>query len=362
MKKHISASASSSSLLDSVGNLLSKLLNKFIDSLFSDDTYDKKTDDKVSDDVKKEAEKARKKYGNKSKNKPSADEADKQTEEVPMSVERITVTPKSDAENADDLDEFEISKVQWGDTKDIFVTVKNKRTGKTKADYLNNPSESQIKTAIENLKSEVTASKRIKVSLNRIVGETEDTIDITAIQCSYDIGSAYTDIRAVLDDDEFIDTVPEGESAYEILPTDDDYVVDEYDGEVDSGDIYAGTFDCATCFYTCLFYLHINKPYMGSEFSNLVESLKYSAQYQMETIARWTKMHDKSAEVMLCYCSDCCDTECPDNWMILETALSGYRNCLEALYSCANHEEQSVIDGWLLDIDYALYAINNATL
>lgn len=360
MKKHISASASSSSLLDSVSNLLSKLLNKFIDSLFSDDNYDKKTDDKVSDDVKKEAEKARKKYGNKSKNKQSSDETDKQTEEIPMSVERITVTPKSGAENADDLDEFEISKVQWGDTKDIFITVKNKRTGKTKADYLNNPSESQIKTAIENLKSEVTASKRIKVSLNRIVGESEDTIDITAIQCSYNVGSAYTDIRAVLDDDEFIDTVPEGESAYEILPTDDDYVVDEYDGEVDSGDIYAGAFDCATAFYSCIFYLCINRTYGNTDFMSFIESLKYSTQYQMETLAKWTKMHTPSKEVTLCYCTDCCDTECPDRWTILETALADYRNCLEALYSCAAHEEQSVIDGWLLDIDYAQYRVHGA--
>ena len=360
MKKHVSVSASNSSLLDSVSSLLSKLLNKFIDSLFSNDTYDKKTDDKVSEDIKKEAEQARSKKSNKSKTKPATDESNEQTEEAPMFVERITITPKPDTENAEDLDEFEISKVQWGDTKDIFVHVKNKRTGKTKADYLNNPSESQIKNAIEKLKSEVTASKRIKVSLNRIVGESEDTIDITAIQCSYDISSAYTDICAVLDDAEFIDTVPEGESAYEILPTDDDYVVDEYDGEVDSGDIYAGAFDCATAFYSCIFYLYINRTCGNTDFMSFIESLKYSTQYQMETLANWTKMHTPSKEVTLCYCADCCDTECPDRWTILETALADYRNCLEALYSCAAHEEQSVIDGWLLDIDYAQYRVHSA--
>ncbi len=198
------------------------------------------------------------------------------------------------------------------------------------------------------------------VSLNRIVGESEDTIDITAIQCSYDVGSAYTDIRAVLDDDEFIDTVPEGESAYEILPTDDDYVVDEYDGEVDAGDIYAGAFDCATAFYSCIFYLCINRTYGNTDFMSFIESLKYSTQYQMETLAKWTKMHTPSKEVTLCYCTDCCDTECPDRWTILETALADYRNCLEALYSCAAHEEQSVIDGWLLDIDYAQYQVHDA--
>lgn len=364
MKKHVSASASGSSLLDTAASLLSKFLNKFIDSLFSDDNYDKKTDDKVSDSTRKEAEKARDRYGDIPSTEPTTDENGEPAEpqEVSTFAERIVVTPRDDVENSDDLDEFTVERIQWPDTNDWFIKVTNERTGKSKSEYLKKPSESKIKSSIEKLKSEVTASKRIKVALNRVVGESEDTIDITAIQCSYNIGSAYTDICAVLGDDEFIETVPEGESAYEILPTEDDFIVDKYDGEVASGDIYAGTFDCATCFYTCLFYLHINKPYMGSEFSNLVESLKYSAQYQMETIARWTKMHDKSAEVMLCYCSDCCDTECPDNWMILETALSDYRNCLEALYSCANHEEQSVIDGWLLDIDYALYAINNATL
>ena len=80
----------------------------------------------------------------------------------------------------------------------------------------------------------------------------------------------------------------------------------------------------------------------------------------METIAKWAKMHNDSAEIMLCCCSECCDTECLDSWSLLKTSLSDYKNCLEALYSCANHEEQSVIDGWILDIDYALYSVDTA--
>ena len=356
MKKHISASASSSSLLDSVGNLLSKLLNKFIDSLFSDDNYDKKTDDKVSEEAKKAAEQARSK-----KDKSTTNEQDEQKEKNKNDYfskpTRMVITPK------DGSGEIIIEIVPWADTGDLFVVATNKANGKVKSVNLkNHPSESKIESTIEDLVTDVTASKRINVTLNRIVGESEDTIDITAIKCSYGIDSAYSDICAVLDDDEFINTVPEGESSYRILPKEDDYIVDEYDGEVDSSDIYVGAFDCATSFYSCLFYLHINKSYFSTEFASLVESLKYSAQYHMDTIAKWAKMHNKSAEITLCYCPDCCDTECPSAWMILETALSDYKNCLDALYSCATHEEQSVIDSWLLDIDYALYNVNNATL
>lgn len=353
MKKRISAASSSSSLLDSVTNLLSKFLNKFIDTLFSDDDYDKKTDDKVSKEDMKEAEEALGKDKN-----TSNSEKDGQKVQPEISVERTVFTPKKDSDNEKDLDPFTVLAFTWEGK--WFVKVTNNRTGKSRADSIANPSESTMKSTIERLKDEVTASKRIKVALNRIVGESEDTVDITAIRCSYDLGSAYTDIRAVLDDDEFIDTVPEGESAYEILPTDDDYVVDEYDGEVDSGDIYAGAFDCATAFYSCIFYLCINRTYGNTDFMSFIESLKYSAQYQMETLAKWTKMHTPSKEVTLCYCTDCCDTECPDRWTILETALADYRNCLEALYSCAAHEEQSVIDGWLLDIDYAQYRVHGA--
>lgn len=364
MKKHVSVSASNNSLLDGVGSLLSKLLNKFIDSLFSDNTYDKQTDDKVSDTTKKEAEQARKQKGDipKAGSDSEGDESEEQakSQNDAAVAERIVITPKADAEESEDLDTFTVEKIQWPDTKDWFIKVTNERTKKSKSEYIKNPSESKIKSTIENLKSEVTASKRIKVALNRVVGESEDTIDITAIQCSYDMGSAYTDIRAVLDDDVFIGTVPEGASAYEIIPADDDYIVDEYDDEIDRGSVYVGTFDCATALYTCLFYLYINRQSAGSEFSNMVESLKYAAQYQMETIAKWVKMHDRSAEVLLCYCSECCDTQCSDSWEILKIALSDYRNCLSALYGCANHEEQRVIDGWLLDIDYAIYNVENA--
>lgn len=371
MKKHISASASSSSLLDTAASLLSKFLNKFIDSLFSDDTYDKKTDDKVSEETKKEAEQARKKNGDVPKSEPTAEKTDEngeqtesQTEsqaepqEVLMIAERIVATPKDDAEEAEDLDTFIIEKIQWPDTKDWFIKVTNKRTNKAKSEYVKNPSESTIQKTIEELKGEVTASKRIKVALNRIVGESEDTIDVTAINCSYDMGSAYTDICAVLDDDIFVGTIPEGDSAYEIIPTEDDYVVDAYAGEIDCGSAYKGAFDCATSFYACIFYLYINRN-LTRELENMVESLKYTAQYHMDTLAKWTKMHDRTAEIKLCYCPDCCDTECPDSWTILKTELSAYKNCLEALYGCVVHEEQSVIDSWLLDIDYALYNIDN---
>ena len=364
MKKHVSAAASGSSLFDSVTNLLSKFLNKLIDSLFSDDTYDKKTDDKVSDSTRNEAEKARRQYGDVPDTESTTDENGEPVEpqEVSTFTERVVATPRDDADGTEDLDTFIVERIQWGDTKDWFIKVTNKRTGKSKSEYLKNPSESKIKSTVESLKADVTASKRIKVALDRVVGESEDTINITAIKCSYDIGSAYTDIQTVLDDDEFIATVPEGESAYEILPTEDDYVVDEYDGEVDSNDVYLGAFDCATAFYSCVFYLCINRIYGDNDFLSFVESLKYSTQYQMETLAKWTKMHNPSADVQLCYCSDCCDTECPDRWTILETAISNYKNCLEVLYNCVPHEEQGVIDGWLLDIDYAQYHINNAML
>lgn len=363
MKKHITASASSSSLLDSVTNLLSKFFNKLIDSLFSDENYDKKTDDKVSDETKKEAEEARKKNGKTSKGKSSSKnkDSDETTDNQPDSqkaapaVERIIITPK------DGSDKITIEKVQWGDTKDFYIKATSKKTGKIKSDYLENPSESQIKSTIESLAADVMASKIIQVSLNRIVGKSEDTIDITAINCSCDIGSAYSDICSILADDEFVDTIPEGESTYGIISTDDDYVINEYGGEIDCGSVYRGAFDCATAFYTCMFYLLVNR-YLSVELSSRVESLKYSAQYHMDTLAKWAKMHDRTTEIKLCYCSDYCDTECPDGWTILETALSDYKNCLEALYSCATHEEQSVIDGWMLDIDYVLYDVDNALI
>ena len=371
MKKHISASSSSSSLLDTATNLLSKFLNKFIDSLFSDDNYDKKTDDKVSEDTKKEAEQARKQRGNIPKSKTTTKESGKDNEKaesqtetkaepqkVLMVAERVVAIPKENAEKAEDLDTFIIEKIQWPDTKDWFIKVTNKRTNKAKSEYIKNPSESTIQKTIEELKGEVTASKRIKVALNRIVGESEDIINITAINCSYNMGSAYTDICAVLDDDIFVGAVPAGDSAYEIIPTEDDYVVEEYDGEIDCGSAYKGAFDCATYFYACMFYLYINRNFTP-ELANMAESLKYTAQYHMDTLAKWTKMHDITAEIKLCYCPDCCDTECPDGWTILKNALADYKNCLEALYSCAVHEEQSVIDGWLLDIDYAIYNVDN---
>lgn len=354
MKKHISASASSSSLLDSVTSLLSKFFSKLIDSLFSDENYDKKTDDKVSEKTKKAAEKARKKNGKTSKDSSTTNEGEKQKETKKTDYfskpTRMVITPK------DGSGEIIIEIVPMDG--DLFVVATNKATGKVKSDNIKNPSESKIQSTIESLVAEVTASSRIQFGLSRIVGKSEDTINVTAIQSSCDIGLAYADICEILANDEFIDVIPEGESAYEILPIEDSYIVNEYDGKIDCGSAYKGAFDCATSFYACIFYLYINRN-LTHELANMVESLKYTVQYHMDTLAKWTKMHDRTAEIKLCYCPDCCDTECPNGWTILKTELSAYKNCLEALYSCAVHEEQSVIDGWLMDIDYAIYNVDN---
>ena len=69
----------------------------------------------------------------------------------------------------------------------------------------------------------IKGSKRMKVTLQRIVSAKETAINLTAITADYALSEAYSDLDGLLTSDEFTDNITEEPVTLEIIDTGDDY-------------------------------------------------------------------------------------------------------------------------------------------
>lgn len=69
----------------------------------------------------------------------------------------------------------------------------------------------------------IKGSKRMKVTLQRVVSAKETAINLCAITADYDVSEAYSDLDRLLTSDEFTDAVTEEPVTLEIVDMDDDY-------------------------------------------------------------------------------------------------------------------------------------------
>jgi hypothetical protein len=115
-----------------------------------------------------------------------------------------------------------------------------------------------------------TATRKVKVCLQKVVGTREDSINLTKIQANYDVVSAISDLESILDDDAFVDTLTEAPSYFEISDNGSTYEVDVINA-FDAYPDYGGMMLAAVELWGNLKSIHWNAK--GESFFTLHEKL-----------------------------------------------------------------------------------------
>lgn len=147
--------------------------------------------------------------------------------------------------------------------------------------------EKQVKQAISNLlnidfsnKGSVNSSKKLNITLHKVVAKNEVDIRLTAINANFDLNEASDMLDTVLDNDEFLDSLSDTPSSFCITEDGEDYCIDSID-EVDR----LGAIDSVICgmyqlWYTC-FQLYCESC-LNPDFKN-TETLRYDCNLLYES-------------------------------------------------------------------------------
>lgn len=136
----------------------------------------------------------------------------------------------------------------------------------------------------------LTACMQIK--LNRVCSSKEDVVTLTGIRCSIDASYATSTLNDILNDDDFIESVPEGESCYEISCTPEaDIDVCEVD-KLSEFDGYHNPYVSMLIPLWCnIFAQYTIKPNAkGEMFSKLreeCERVSWDCTYQITALSEW---------------------------------------------------------------------------
>ena len=113
-------------------------------------------------------------------------------------------------------------------------------------------------------------SSSVKITLKKVVSDEETNIDLVAINCSYSPVKAMIDVEELLSDDEFVDSIPEEETSYELISDEDsievnpceELVVDPCEGR---------NYILKSMVETKYFLEYINNNYKGNNRSSVSE-------------------------------------------------------------------------------------------
>jgi len=122
------------------------------------------------------------------------------------------------------------------DDSGTFADISFQRDGGKKLDIPNVPEDEVERTIKETLESTfsdkagnsdentaATASRKLRVTLQRITSAKETTINLTAIHADYEPSIALQDLDAVLDNEDFLDIITDAPVSFEINDEGDDY-------------------------------------------------------------------------------------------------------------------------------------------
>ena len=215
----------------------------------------------------------------------------------------------------------------------------------------------------------LNSSKRLTCSLTKIVSSKETTVLLKAVNADYCATEALSDLNHVLDNMEFINSIPEGDSSYELTATDTDLeIVPANADETDLAmcDVLRDSFQNirSRMYLACtgLQYIHWNAK--GSEFERL-HNITGNAAYKIQSYL------DELAELEVEFCGNVIHpyyiissmttpeelSQLPLDFNITQ-GLSFAKSLINdvaselALYYCNfNSDVQSRFDDWIRELD-----------
>lgn len=206
-------------------------------------------------------------------------------------------------------------------------------------------------------KEKLTASMQIK--LNRICSAKEDVVTLTGIRCSTDASLATDTLNDVLNDDEFISAVPEGESCYEVCCNPDGNLdvceVDslaEFDGYHNP---YVSMLIPLWCNVFAQYTIQPNaKGEMFDKLRQECERISWDCRYQITTLSEWAVAEygfvPSPAELL----ADCDILHADVSGYNYQTGLSILQESQQTIYDTMNlhlielsDDKRLIVAGWM---------------
>lgn len=135
------------------------------------------------------------------------------------------------------------------------------------------------------MKESTNSSTRFR--LKRIVGEKEDEIRLVKIQCNSSATVSLDTVDTILGDDEFAESIPEGETTYEITDVGEELDVNPVEGDVDTSNTYTDIMGTIFLLHNTMKAIQWNA--VGREFDkvqSICETLGWDCMYLLDTLAQ----------------------------------------------------------------------------
>ena len=198
-------------------------------------------------------------------------------------------------------------------------------------------------------------SSKISVTLKKVTASDNSTdIHLCAINAGGNPVRAMRVLSDILDDDEFVDTITEEPVSFEITETADDYDVEETTS-VDTSETFREMLRaCVECYHNLQAIHWGAKTSKFRDIHSFVESLVWSIQYNVDTIAEWYVEYTKSVPNVLEFSytplqvADGFDFE--SAMSAAKAQIDNYIAVLECYYVNVEHDVQSVMDNWIRDL------------
>ena len=198
-------------------------------------------------------------------------------------------------------------------------------------------------------------SSKISVTLKKVTASDNSTdIHLCAINAGGNPVRAMKVLADVLDDDEFVDAITEEPVSFEITETASDYDVEEATG-VDTSETFREMLRaCVECYHNLQSIHWGAKTSKFRDIHSFVESLIWSIQYNVDTIAEWCVEYTKSVPNVLEFSYT--PIQVADGFdfgsamSAAKAQIDNYIAVLECYYVNVEHDVQSVMDNWIRDL------------
>lgn len=218
-----------------------------------------------------------------------------------------------------------------------------------------------ILTQLVIAQSSVNSSKKLQMSLTKIAGSKNVDINLTKINANYDLLEAIDDVNTIVEDDEFVESLPENEEvSYEVITGDDE---DEYDVNLCDGDF--STIECIQSMIAQSLQLQlklrtISLEITGDQCDNiftLCDNIIYTIDDIMLTLSNMLISNQGCTTVIPdVTVLDACTGRDISEPIIdsIEKDVRAYLDCLDVIYINCSRGEQGQLESYIRDIEASL--------
>ena len=196
---------------------------------------------------------------------------------------------------------------------------------------------------------------KIRVTLQRVQGASEDSIELSAISANCNPKTASTALDTVLASEDFLELVTEEPTTFDIVEVnDEEYDVQPTEDSVEIETAYAQLLNTAVQTYHNLEYLKWASMSLGvssNQLEQALDCLLWEVKDEYNTLGCWCVQYNNAAvNVLSLKYDNVLSTECVDVDTILQSAGSAVDEYIAALnlyYPNLPHEIQSMVDTWI---------------